>query len=271
MRMQIAQTNVQLYNQLREKGLPLGDLIVVHRAYELLTTIYPGYFQADGKPFVAHGVGVASILAELDQPTEIVAAGLLHNVYGNGDFGDGRVRGATGARRGLVREAVGERIEHLVHVFSDVRIKPRAIEESRRALPLRNEDERRMIVVDLADHLEKHADLGVLYFARSDWLDSTGRVGGDLVEIAVELGEPRLAEMLASAFEEAAAERDQIPAELRPSDDRPHLRLIMPRSCRRRFSVTLRAAMRRLRVRLRPRTRLRRLVSAAGKRGRIAG
>src|ERR1039458_7992320 len=144
--MQIAQTNVQLYNQLREKGLPLDDLIVVHRAYELLTTLYPGYFQADGKPFVAHGVGVASILAELDQPTEIVAAGLLHNVYGNGDFGDGRAGGATGFRRRLVRQAVGERIEHLVAQFNGVRIRPRAIAETRRALALRTEDERRLIV-----------------------------------------------------------------------------------------------------------------------------
>ena len=75
--MQVAQTNVQLYNQLREKGLQLDDLVLVHRAYEFLTTLYPGYFQADGKPFVAHGVGVASILAEIDQPAQIVAVGLV--------------------------------------------------------------------------------------------------------------------------------------------------------------------------------------------------
>ena len=190
--MEIAQTNVQLYNQLRERGLALDDLIVVHRAYELLTTLYPGYFQADGKPFVAHGVGVASILAELDQPTDIVAAGLLHNVYGNGDFGDGRGGGATTFRRRVVRKAVGERIEHLIARFVDVRIKPKSIAETRRALPQRDEDDRRLILVELADHLEKYSGLGVLYFGRSDWLDATERIATDLVEIASELGEPRL-------------------------------------------------------------------------------
>jgi (p)ppGpp synthase/HD superfamily hydrolase len=58
----ITQTNLQLYNQLRMQGYSDTQLAVVHRAYELLITIYPGYYQADGKPFVAHTVGVASIL-----------------------------------------------------------------------------------------------------------------------------------------------------------------------------------------------------------------
>src|SRR3981081_2289472 len=115
--MRIAQTNVQLYNQLRDAGLPLDDLVLVHRAYELLTTLYPGHYQADGKPFVAHGVGVTSILAWLDQPAEILAVGLLHNIYGNADFGDGRASGTTRFRRSLVREAVGERVEDLLVRF----------------------------------------------------------------------------------------------------------------------------------------------------------
>ena len=88
----VAQTNLQLYNQLRAQGYSQKELVIVHRAYEFLTTIYPGYFQADGKPFVAHTVGVASILAHLQLPAEFIAAGLLHNIYGNGDFGDGRAR-----------------------------------------------------------------------------------------------------------------------------------------------------------------------------------
>jgi hypothetical protein len=136
--MQIAQTNVQLYNHLRERGLPLNDLIVVHRAYELLTTLYPGYVQADDKPFTAHGAGVASIL-----------------------------------------------------------------------------------------------------------------------------GEPRLARMLSSAFAAAAANPDGVPAELRPSDHRPHLKLIVPRSCRRRLAVRAGEAIRRQRARLRLRTRFRQSVGAA--------
>lgn len=236
--MQVAQTNLQLYNQLREKGLVLEDLVLVHRAYELLTTLYPAHFQADGKPFVAHGVGVASIVAELDQPAEIVAVGLLHNVYGNADFGDGRSEEATAWRRDLVRAAVGARVEELLVQFRELRIEPHNIEQARRALPRRSGIERRLICVELADYLEKYVDLGILYWDRSNWLvDADEMIGDDLVAIASELGEPRLAEMLCTAFAEAARMRAEVPPELHPSDGRSRLKLIVPRSCRQSVSV----------------------------------
>jgi hypothetical protein len=256
--MHIAQTNLQLYNHLREKGHSLDDLVLIHRAYELLTTLYPGHFQADGKPFVAHGVGVASILAELDQPIDILVVGLLHNVYGNADFGDGRDGVATASRRRLVRTAVGDRIEELLVRFRELRIAPHAIEQARRALPGRSEVERRLICVELADYLEKHVDLGILYWNRnSSLVGGIELIGDDLIAIAFDLDEPRLAEMLSSAFSAIAAKRDQVPAALRPSDGRRYLTLIVPRSCRPRISVRLRVAKRRLRDRVRLRTRVR--------------
>jgi hypothetical protein len=262
--MRIAQTNVQLYNELRDAGLPLDDLVLVHRAYELLTTLYPGYYQADGKPFVAHGVGVASILARLDQPAEILAVGLLHNIYGNADFGDGRSGGTTRFRRRLVRQAVGEQVEGLLVRFMDLRIHPHRIEDARRALPGRDDTERRLLLVDLADHLEKYVDLGVLHFGESDWvMGSSERIGRDLIEIAEELGEPRLGAMLSRAFAEAAAQAAEVPAELRPSDGRRYLELVVPRSCRRRLPLRLRANVQEVRRRLRSRGRLRRLRSAS--------
>lgn len=258
--MHIAQTNIQLYNQLREKGLPLEDLIEVHRAYELCTELYSGYFQADGKPFVAHGVGVASVLAELDQPSEFLAVGLLHNIYGNGDFGDGRLTGVTASRRRLVSAAVGSRIEELLVRFREVRIERRTIGEVRRALRDCDGDERRLIIVDLADCFEKCLDLGVLYYGKNDWtLGPIDRSGADMVRLASELGEPKLAEMLSSAFAMVAAQRGNVPLELRPSDLRRYRRLIVPRSC----SPRLRPRMSGLRRKLRIRTRLRHLLSTA--------
>jgi hypothetical protein len=252
----IAQTNIQLYNQLREAGRTVDELVAVHRAYELATTLYSGYYQADGKPFVAHGAGVASILGWLDQPAEILAVGLLHNVYGNADFGDARAAGITSRRSRLVREAVGERVESLIVRFRDLRISPHTLESVRRSLPDRDETERRLILVELADHLEKYVDLGLLYFGNNDWVFEGDRIGPELIEIANELGEPQLAAMLSSAFAEAGAAAAHVPAELRASDGRRYLKLVVPRSCRRRLSPRLRAGVRR---HLRPRTRLRRL------------
>jgi (p)ppGpp synthase/HD superfamily hydrolase len=246
----VAQTNIQLYNQLRARGLPLDDLLLVQRAYELTAALYPGYYQADGKPFVAHGVGVASIVAELGEPAEIVAVGLLHAVYENADWGDGRDGGATPSRRRLVREAVGRRVEELMVRFGEVRVHPETIEDDRRALAELDDTERRLVLVAVADHLEKYVDLGALYFGdRDDLTRWTDRIGSDLIEIAHELGQPGLAEMLSAAFDEAAVQAPRVPSELRDPHGLQHSRLVAPRSYRRRVLLRL---LERLPRRLRP-------------------
>jgi HD domain len=261
--MQIAQTNLQLYNQLREKGRPLNDLRLVHRAYELLAILYSGHYQADGKPFVAHGVGVASIMGELDQPTDILVAALLHNVYENADFGDGRGGAVTAARRELVRATVGNDVEELLVRFRALRVVPENVKQFCEQLPQRSELERRLICIDLADYLEKRVDLGVLYINPASGLAATpDEFGEELAAVATELGEPRLAEMLSSAFAAVAANRGSVPTELRPSDGRLRLVLTIPRSCRRRLSVRSVEAIPRVRDRVRLRTRLRALLGA---------
>jgi hypothetical protein len=265
----IAQTNIQLYNQLRDAHLPIDDLVLVHRAYELLASLYPGFYQADGKPFVAHGVGVTSILAWLDQPADILAVGLLHNVYGNADFGDGRRTGTTRFRRRVVRDAVGERVEGLLNRFADLRIHAQGIDAVRRDLGGRDDIERRLLIVDLADHLEKYIDLGVLYFGDNDWVvGRSDQVGGDLIELANALDQPKLGEMLSTAFAEASARAGDVPAELRAGDGRRYLELVVPRSCRRRLRVKVRDYAQHARLRFRLTARLRRLRSSAGDRMR---
>lgn len=125
----IAQTNVQLYNQLRREGRGLNELVLVHRCYQLAVRLYSGHFQADGKPFVAHTVGVASVVAQLGLPAEIVGAACLHNIYGNGDFGDGRVYAATPRRRRMVREAVGAEVEGCINRFRALRLTERSVRD----------------------------------------------------------------------------------------------------------------------------------------------
>ena len=156
----IAQTNLQLYNQLIETGRDSVELEVIRRTYDFATTIYPGYYQADGKPFVAHSVGVASILAHLDMPAEFIATGLLHNIYGNGDFGDGLQNVLSSSRRNLVRNSVGNQIEALVFRFRSFRILPESIERLANGIDAFNRTDRNLLLVDLADYLEKYVDLG---------------------------------------------------------------------------------------------------------------
>jgi (p)ppGpp synthase/HD superfamily hydrolase len=241
--MTVAQTNIQLYNQLLARGFDRDQLVLVRRAYELLQTLYAGFYQADGKPFVAHGVGVASIMADLGEPADIVATALLHGVYANADFGDGLPSGATPRRRRIVRDAVGGEIEALVHRFTNLRLHPETIERDRRELDELDQTGRRLQLLAVADHLEKYVDLGVRYFGDDrDIASWTERIGPQLVEIAGELAGPEFARAVASAFERAEAAN--VPAELRASDGAEELKLVVPRSCRRRRGPRLRRRVR---------------------------
>jgi hypothetical protein len=248
--------------------MPLEELLIVHRAYELMTTLYSARFQADGKPFVAHGVGVASILAELDQPAELLAAGLLHNVYGNGDFGDGNGSGATGARRLLLHRELGERVEQLVYRFGELRVQPLAANQAITRWQGADEIERGLILIDLVDVLEKYVDLGILY-EHGRLRSELERSSQSMLEVARAV-EPRLGEWLSAALRDAAAARSEVPVELHPADNRDYSTLLLPRSCRRRRVVLLRIAVRKLRDRTQLRTRLRRLGSPARRRRRAA-
>ncbi|MGH7798549.1 MAG: glycosyltransferase [Candidatus Binatia bacterium] len=232
----IAQTHLQLYKQLRCQRKSEKDFARVHRAYELATTLYSGYYQADGKPFITHSVGVASILAHLGLDAKFVAAGLLHNIYDNGDFGDGRRKVITKARRGLVRNAVGDDIEALIDRFRVFRILPATIDEIWSRLDQFNQTERNLIMMDLADHLEKYQDGGVFYFGDNHWVvDFVHQYGDRLTAIAIRLGHPKFAAMLREAFEQTP---EEVPQALRTS--RKYLGLVVPRSCRRRVYPVLR-------------------------------
>lgn len=229
----IAQTNLQLYNQLRLEGRSPDDLALIRRCYELSVALYSGAFQGDGKPFVAHTTGVASIVGQLGVSSAVVGAACIHNVYGNGNFGDGRSEIASPRRRRVVRNAVGDDVEACIYRFRSLRLNSRSIGEIASRLDQLNDRDRELLTLDLADHLEKYVDHGVLYFGDGTWI--TGFVehhGKALIEIANRLGHPQLAIALADAFDETA--RQAIPPELKR--DKPHraIELVMPQSCMRR-------------------------------------
>jgi len=105
-----AQTNIQLFNQLRREGYSNTDLSLVRDAYELAMVLYSCRFLPSGRPFIAHVVRTASILAALHLSAQVVAAGLLHNAYGTGDFGDGS-GGISTAKRALISRVLSPEVE----------------------------------------------------------------------------------------------------------------------------------------------------------------
>ena len=226
----IAQTNLQLYNQLRREGRPPEDLALIRRCYELSVELYTGRFQGDGKPFVAHTIGVASILSELGVSSVVVAAACVHNIYGNGDFGDGLRESTSPDRRRFVINAVGEEVEECIFRFRSFRLNKETIGDIASRIDQLDERDRELVAMDLADHLEKYADYGVLYFGDSAWItDFVDKYRKDLIEIANRLGYPQLATALENAVDGTA--RQIVPPELKREERHRAIELVVPQSC----------------------------------------
>lgn len=59
-------------------GYSNTNLGCIFKPYQLAMRLFTVYFRGDGKTFIAHLVGTASILSFVGASVEVVAAGLLH-------------------------------------------------------------------------------------------------------------------------------------------------------------------------------------------------
>jgi (p)ppGpp synthase/HD superfamily hydrolase len=195
---------VQLYNQLIAAGYAHGDLQRIRAAYELATELFSALYRADGRPFVAHLVGVASVLAAEGAPPAVVTAGLLHSAYTQGDFGHPGRRPSARARQRL-RSVVGEQVESLVARYArfpwndasrdDIRSRPDVAATG---------PERDVILMRLANTLDDYRELAVTYSAKSAGPAAGLRDAIDpSIDIARGLGAIRLADSLVAAKSEA--------------------------------------------------------------------
>lgn len=264
-----AQTNIQLFNQLVNDGYATTELTCIRNAYELAMHLFTGRFQASGKMFLAHVVGTASILGSLHLPTAVVAVGLIHNVYMQGDFGDWK-NGITDAKRKYIRDAVGKDAEEYAYRFNSlVRGKSQFVRASYDYLENLSPIERNLTLIILADLLEQHLDFGVLYYGnveeRLDFIKNDGHI---MIETAEKLGFPTLAANLEAAFKETVLA--DIPVELRNTNGLSHSFVIAPQSHCRRLSIKVfRELDRRLRYSHHPlASSLRRLYSILRARGK---
>ena len=227
-----AQTNIQLYQQLQEKGYSQDDLLFIHNSYELAAQYFSGCFQRSGKDFIAHVVGTASVLVSLSLPCVVVAAGLIHNVYRNGDFGDGRC-GMTERRRERIRQTVGQEVEQIVARFYSFSWGPHVWTHLHEHLPTLNALDRTVVILNLADTVEHGLDFGYCYYdvKEARRYDSPSH-RPLLIEIARNLGLPDLARALASMYTTNSGVI--IPQEFQNTQGRG---FTIPKSCRRRLTI----------------------------------
>jgi len=253
-----AQTIPQLYNQLQRVGYSVGEMCCVRNAYELAMVLFSGRFQRSGKVFIAHVVGTASILASLRLPVEVVAAGLLHNVYQNGDFGDGR-RCISDARREQVRRVVGNEVEQYVAGFATLRWNSPMLSVIRDRPYDLNPIDRSVILLRLADHLEHLLDLDPLYSGNIGLNQYLAKGTSLLIDTAENLGFTTLAAELRQTLAETRS--TTLPPELCPSRSGTFGCFMTPQSYHRRLSVEFRRLFLYSLNRLRSSTQLRKVVS----------
>jgi (p)ppGpp synthase/HD superfamily hydrolase len=249
-----ASTNTQLYLQMIELGYSKEDVVRVHKAYMHAITLFTCTVHRSGDTFINHLVRTAGVLAALRVPVEVVIAGLLHSAYTHGNFGTFR-RGVSIKKRIEIRDSVGSEAEQYIARYASLKWSPSSIPDLCRHLRSMDFLNRTVVLIRLANELEDHLDLGVLYCCSADTiLQGSRHVGPTMIQMAETLGYPLLARDLDQAFREI--ESQQIPLMLRSTNKR--FFLINPR--RWPFYLLFRMGghwLRRLREIVRFRTRMR--------------
>ena len=246
--MRYAQTNLQLYNQLRAAGWDDAQQREVHGAYQLAMSIFAGHYRPNHKPFLAHLVGVASILATHGAPATTVAAGLLHSAYSHGEFGEG-TRGITPRKRRQVQQVVGASCETLIACYAASPWDLPALNALLADVRSMSLEATAVAFMKLADTLEDHLDLGMEY-SPNKRLSTTASMERawreSVLRLAMALGHDALAADLARWFE--ASDRSGIPGFLRGSQRSSFV--LAPVSHRIRTSVRVGRVYRRWLVKL---------------------
>jgi len=196
----VAQTNLQLYEELAERAYSPREIAVVREAYALAMVLFASLYRATGKPFVAHAVGTASVLVAADAPLDLVAAALLHSAYTLGDFGS-LLRRISPAKRARVRTAIGASAEGLVARYAALTWGAPTVRAALAAPP--SSDERAVLLVRLADEF---VDLGALHAPDAERRVALAQTLLPLcIELAERLDAPSIARDLRSVRETTLA------------------------------------------------------------------
>ena len=230
-----AQTNIQLYRQLQGAGYSSDSLQQVREAYNIGCLLFSAQYRPNGKPFICHLVGTASILATHGARPRLVVAGLLHAAYVLGNFGSIWPK-TTRRNRQLVRDVIGEGAEILVRRYTDfkwgAKIAERLIQETHGL----DEIGRSVILMRIANELEE-AITGDILFEPEMRRKVKARCLPYCSQLAEALDWHELAEEIIEVFQ-ALPEYD-VPEELVTEHPRPYLQ--PPLSHRARSSQELKS------------------------------
>jgi hypothetical protein len=202
---QIAQTHLQLFQQMRSKSYSAADLAKVAAAYQAATKLFANRFRPCGRPFVSHLVGTSAILVWLKAPIPIVIAGLLHAAYQEGDFARS-LEGMTPRKRAELRAIIGTEAEELVAGYTVGSRSLTGIMASHARFHQMSPVERDILLMQLANELDDYRDLASNHAANADERIAVIRqCGPHQAEMAEWLGRPELACALRDTYAESIA------------------------------------------------------------------
>jgi hypothetical protein len=232
----VAQTNLQLYRQLRLMAYTEQDIAEIARAYQLAVTAFTGLYRVSGKAFLSHLVGTAGLLASRRAPLALVQAGLLHAIYMNGDLGFQPGMRQSARKREYVRKLVGEEVEVLISEYDALRWTPDTIRRYKQQYAMLSPTQKDTVLIRLANVYEDFMDEGMCQEnSRKAQMFRSPDIQSDLLALCANCQWPALSRLLAEAFDRFNAKAYTI----------PHFRdneasvLILPPSASRNFLATL--------------------------------
>jgi hypothetical protein len=192
---EVAQTNLQLYNQLVATGWSDADLDRTRAAYALAADLFAGQMRSSGKTFLEHLVGTASATGAVGGRPALVHAALLHAAYTFGEFGAGK-RSAAESKRAAVRAVIGGEAEELIAEYAALGYSANTIQDWLQRAHALSPHEHDLAVLRLANEVDEHIDLGTRYSDRHGHPMSSDSVFKTMILLAHELDEPALADLM---------------------------------------------------------------------------
>ncbi|MCF8467524.1 MAG: hypothetical protein K9G33_09000 [Sneathiella sp.] len=147
----IAQTNIQLIEQLQNQNFLQEDLEKISDACDFMGELAAGGYRATGRPFYNHLIGAASIIARETSDISLICAELLHSSYDFGRFARWIFPPTFAQKRKVIARRAGPEVERYIYLYHEANwpqvLSPENIEEY-------SPEKKSVILMRVADMLE---------------------------------------------------------------------------------------------------------------------
>lgn len=133
-----------LHEALTAQDLP-SDMDLLHRAYKVAEYYHRGQFRKSGEPYITHPIAVATILANMGSPDEVLAGALLHDTVEDTEYSLDELRSEFGDTIAVLVDGVTK--------LDKVRYGEAAQAETVRKMIIAMSRDIRVLLIKLADRL----------------------------------------------------------------------------------------------------------------------